>query len=151
LKQYFSSIDPSWESIYYPDRRGETIEGVHNRCDEFLSAIISRIERHPTLGQHKNILLVSHAATCAAMVRCLVADRQLPIRVGTCSLSVLERGEGTKWEPRGTLARADFLPNGVERDWGFEDAEIKQGEVVADPGIPGDEKLGFWGLVPEKS
>lgn len=151
LKQYFPLIDPSWESIYYPDRHGETIEGVHERCDEFLSALISRIERHPTLSQHKTILLVSHAATIAAIIRSLLGNRQLPIRVGTCSLSVLERDEDAKWRARGTLAGAEFLPKGVERDWGFEDAEIKFGEVIEDRGIAGAEDPGFTGLVPEKS
>ncbi|KAF8682437.1 Phosphoglycerate mutase-like protein [Rhizoctonia solani] len=155
LKQYFPSIDPSWESIYYPDRHGETVKGVHDRCAEFLDALVARIEQHPTLSKHKSILLVSHAATCAALVRHLVNDRELPIRVGTCTLSILERNnnssDGPKWIPQGTLAGADFLPGGVERDWGFEDAIIKHGEVIGDPGVVQKEDPGFSGLVPDKA
>ncbi|GAB1517193.1 C6 zinc cluster transcription factor-like protein [Rhizoctonia solani] len=155
LKQYFPSIDPSWESIYYPDRHGETVKGVHDRCAEFLDALVARIEQHPTLSKHKSILLVSHAATCAALVRHLVNDRELPIRVGTCTLSILERNnnssDGSKWIPQGTLAGADFLPGGVERDWGFEDAIIKHGEVIGDPGVVQKEDPGFSGLVPDKA
>ncbi|CAE6534147.1 unnamed protein product [Rhizoctonia solani] len=152
LKQYFPSIDPSWESIYYPDRRGETVKGVHDRCAEFLDAFITRIENHPTFGAHKNILLVSHAATCAALVRCLVNDRELPIRVGTCSLSILERTEDDRWVPQGELAEAKFLPGGVERDWGFEDAIYKDDKVIDDPGVYLEEEdSGFKGLVPDKA
>ncbi|CAE7221129.1 unnamed protein product [Rhizoctonia solani] len=154
LKQYFPSIDPSWESIYYPDRRGETIKGVHDRCGDFLDALVARIENHPILGKHKNILLVSHAATCAALVRHLVNDRALPIRVGTCTLSILERGDSDdQWVPRGELAGADFLPGGVERDWGFEDAVYKDDQVIEDPGVCHDEgeDPGFSGLVPDKA
>ncbi|KAF8711063.1 Phosphoglycerate mutase-like protein, partial [Rhizoctonia solani] len=155
LKQYFPSIDPSWESIYYPDRHGETVKGVHDRCAEFLDALVARIEQHPTLSKHKSILLVSHAATCAALVRHLVNDRELPIRVGTCTLSILKRNnnssDGPKWIPQGTLAGADFLPGGVERDWGFEDAIIKHGEVIGDPGVVQKEDPGFSGLVPDKA
>ncbi|CAE6503400.1 unnamed protein product [Rhizoctonia solani] len=154
LKQYFPSIDPSWESIYYPDRRGETIKGVHDRCGDFLDALVARIENHPILGKHKNILLVSHAATCAALVRHLVNDRALPIRVGTCTLSIVERGDSDdQWVPRGELAGADFLPGGVERDWGFEDAVYKDDQVIEDPGVCHDEgeDPGFSGLVPDKA
>ncbi|CUA72244.1 putative protein YNL108C [Saccharomyces cerevisiae S288c] [Rhizoctonia solani] len=152
LKQYFPSIDPSWESIYYPDRRGETVKGVHDRCAEFLDAFISRIENHPTFGAHKNILLVSHAATCAALVRHLVNDRVLPIRVGTCSLSILERSEDDRWVPQGELVEAKFLPGGVERDWGFEDAIYKDDKVIDDPGVYAEEEdSGFTGLVPDKA
>ncbi|KAJ1310426.1 hypothetical protein OPQ81_007159 [Rhizoctonia solani] len=154
LKHYFPLIDPSWESIYYPDRRGETVKEVHDRCAEFLNAFISRIESHPILKKHENILLVSHAATCAALVRHLVNDRQLPIRVGTCTLSILERGKdsGDLWTPQGELARGDFLPGGVERDWGFEDAIFKDDEVIEDPGVGYvGEDPGFSGLVADKA
>ncbi|KAG8695583.1 hypothetical protein FRC08_007687 [Ceratobasidium sp. 394] len=156
LQQYFSLIDTSWESIYLPDRRGETIEGVHARCDDTLRALVSRIEQHPTLKVHKNILLVSHAAPIIALVRSLVGDKHLPLRVGTCTLSTLNRVgvEGFQWEAEGVLARGDFMPNGVERDWGFEDVQLdERGSVINDGGIPGteNEDPGFSGLVPEKS
>ncbi|KAH7340239.1 histidine phosphatase superfamily [Rhizoctonia solani] len=155
LKQYFPLIDTSWESIYYPDRRGETVKGVHDRCGEFLDALIARIEGHPTLSKHNSILLVSHAATCAALVRHLVKDRELPLRVGTCTLSILERGgdSGDQWVPQGDLAGAKFLPGGVERDWGFEDAIFKDDQVIEDPGVcqDEDEDSGFSGLVPDKA
>ncbi|KEP50780.1 histidine phosphatase family (branch 1) protein [Rhizoctonia solani 123E] len=155
LKQYFPLIDPSWESIYYPDRRGETVRGVHDRCAEFLGALVTRIENHPTLNKHKNILLVSHAATCAALVRYLVNDRELPIRVGTCTLSILKRGGDSddQWIPQGDLAGGNFLPGGVERDWGFEDAIFKDDQVIEDPGVCPDEveNAGFSGLVPDKA
>lgn len=128
------------------------MQGVHDRCEEFLNALVSRIERHPTLSHHQNILLVSHAATCAAMARVLIGDRELPLRVGTCTLSILQQS-GAGWKACGTLAGAEFLPGGVERDWGFEDVVIdpESGEVISDAGGTEDEDPGFTGLVPEKS
>ncbi|KAG8696276.1 hypothetical protein FRC09_008611 [Ceratobasidium sp. 395] len=98
-------------------------------------------------------MLVSHAATAIALVRSLVGDKRLPLRVGTCTLSTLNRAEGSQWESEGVLAGADFLPNGVERDWGFEDVQLDEhGSVVNDRGIPGteNEDPGFSGIVPEK-
>ncbi|QRV86103.1 histidine phosphatase family containing protein [Ceratobasidium sp. AG-Ba] len=156
LQQYFPSIDASWESICFPDQRGETVEGVHKRCSDYLRALVSRIEQHPTLKMHKNIMFVSHAATAIALVRSLVGDKQLPLRVGTCTLSTLNRvGKGGfQWEAEGVLAGGEFLPNGVERDWGFEDVQLDEsGSVINDIGIRGteNEDPGFSGIVPEKS
>ncbi|KAF8758414.1 Phosphoglycerate mutase-like protein [Rhizoctonia solani] len=139
LKQYFPSIDPSWESIYYPDRHGETVKGVHDRCAEFLDALVARIEQHPTLSKHKSILLVSHAATCAALVRHLVNDRELPIR----RWAQVDSSRNPCW--------GRLFTGGVERDWGFEDAIIKHGEVIGDPGVVQKEDPGFSGLVPDKA
>lgn len=112
---------------------------------------MSRLGQHPTLKEHKNILLVSHAATVIALVHSLLGDDNIPLRVGTCSLSTLEWEEGEGWEARGILADGSFLENGVERDWGFEDVVIKRGEVIEDPGVEYEEDPGFSGIVPEKS
>ncbi|KAF8610131.1 phosphoglycerate mutase-like protein [Ceratobasidium sp. AG-I] len=153
LHQYFPLIDSAtWDSICYPDRRGETFGAVHNRCTDFLNAFISRLEKHPTLKVHRNIMLVSHAATTIALVHSLLRDDSIPLRVGTCTLSTLERGEREGWEAVGTLADGSFLENGVERDWGFQDEMIRPGDVIEDPGL-GDteEDPGFSGIVPEKS
>lgn len=40
-----------------------------------------------------------------------------------------------------SCADASFLPNGPERDWGFADIEISEGEVVHDLGEQGTEHL----------
>ncbi|KAF8610132.1 phosphoglycerate mutase-like protein [Ceratobasidium sp. AG-I] len=150
LLQYFPLIDTAaWDSICYPDRRGETIQAVHTRCTDFLDALISRIEKHPTLKEHKNIMLVSHAATSIALVHSLLKDDTIPLRVGTCTVSTIERGKRGGWEAVGTLADGSFLEKGVERDWGFEDVVIRQGEVVEDPGVKKEEDPGFSGIVPE--
>jgi transcription factor C subunit 7 len=117
------------------------MEGFHTRCHDFVSAFIPRIERHPTLKRHKNIMLVSHAATTIALVKSLVGNRKLPLRVGTCTLSTLARvgKEGIQWEGK-VLGRGDFLPNGVERDWGFEDSVFGGDDWIFSRGVPGTSK-----------
>lgn len=87
------------------------------------------------------------------------------MRVGCCSLSILvpkldaERSRCSSRFPSLPLAEndevsgnagvgqwkliqsatADFLPNGAERDWGFEDIEVEAGEVINDMGERGTE------------
>ena len=92
---------------------------------------MSHIENnHPG---HRRILLVSHAATCIALIRELVGDRDLPLRVGCCSLTEVKRKPAADgilgaWEPV-KLANGDHLAEGASRDWGFEDILIKDGKV----------------------
>ena len=132
LRSYFPQIDPSWSSIWYPSRKGELVDEVHDRaggCIELLHSVIER--RFP--GHHRRILLVSHAATVIALTRELVGDRELPLRIGCCSLTVLQRKPG-RTDVRGAyeavkLGSGDHLERGVSRDWGFEDILIKDGKV----------------------
>jgi transcription factor C subunit 7 len=119
------------------------------------------------LGRHKNILFIGHAASVIVMARELVGDRHLAMRAGCCSLSTLvpkldvkrssylltpsisassnrartlsNAGVG-QWDLI-VNAAADFLPNGAERDWGFEDIEVAAGEVVNDIGERGTENM----------
>jgi len=127
-----------------PSRKGESVEQVHDRCHGFLDAFIPRVEQLGG-GRHKKILLVSHAATVIALARELIGDRNLHIRVACCSLTtVIRKPEDSAqalgvWESRG-LAEGDFLRGGLERDWGFEDIELNNHEVVKDPGVPGTER-----------
>jgi len=103
---------------------------VHDRTAAFLDAFIPRVEnRFP----HKNILLVTHAATAITLVRELVGDRALSFRAGCCVLSTLTRERGDKsvlgkWTPV-ELGTGHFLTGGVQRDWGFEDVVLVDGEV----------------------
>jgi len=119
------------------------------------------------LGRHKNILFVGHAASVIVMARELVGDRHLAMRAGCCSLSTLVPKLGAERSSYSltpsllafpdkdrTLsnagvgqwdlivnATAHFLPNGAERDWGFEDIEVAAGEVVNDIGERGTEDM----------
>ncbi|KAJ3894984.1 histidine phosphatase superfamily [Lentinula edodes] len=141
LKAYISEIDSdAWSSIYYPTRKGEDVDQIHERAHSVLSDLISEVEsRFPN---HKRVLLVSHAATVIALARDLAGDRELPLRVGCCTLSEFSRkvgGAGSgSWEVK-KLAEAEFLTGGVQRDWGLEDIQIADGKVIEDPGIPGSE------------
>ncbi|KAK7463616.1 C6 zinc cluster transcription factor-like protein [Stygiomarasmius scandens] len=141
LKSYFPEIDAeTWSPIYYPTRKGEDVQQVHDRIDEFLVHFVPYVENK---FQHKRILLVSHAATVIALARELLGQRDLGLRVGCCSLSEFVRKPGATnvlggWEAK-RLAEAEFLTGGVQRDWGFEDIEIENGKVVNDSGEPGTE------------
>lgn len=151
---------------------------MHVRTSSFLHAFFARFDlaalgapiasdRELDLGRHKNILLVGHAASVITLARELSGERDLALRVGCCSLSILVPKAGAKRFtyrlPSGSAssptphathtegnallgewdltlnASADFLPNGIERDWGFEDIEIDSGEVISDFGEKGTE------------
>lgn len=132
LKSYFSQIDPSWSSIWYPSRKGELVEEVHDRVGGCLEVLHPQLERKFP-GQHKRILLVSHAATVIALARELLGNRELPLRIGCCSLSILKRKQDRSdvigaYEPI-KLASGDHLEQGASRDWSFDDIVIKDGKV----------------------
>lgn len=135
LKSYFPEIDPEWSSVWYSSQKGEDVSEVHDRADGFLQVFVPELER-VYAGKHKRVLLVSHAATVITLVRSLVGDRQLPLRVGCCSLSKLVLGASFKgkhgvlgaWEAE-KLADGGHMVKGASREWGFEDIEIDAGKV----------------------
>ncbi|CDO75252.1 hypothetical protein BN946_scf184967.g5 [Trametes cinnabarina] len=142
LRAYFPEIDDSWKSIYYPSRKGEDISAVHDRANGLLRALIPTLERK-FAGKHQRVLLVSHAATVIALTHELFGNRELPLRVGCCSLTELRREPGESrtvgcWVAE-RLADGAHLREGATRDWGFEDAIIRDGQVINDSGQPGTE------------
>ena len=131
LKRYFSTIDTTHHSIYYPSRKGESVSGLHERTNEFMDALLPYVSE--TTGA-KRILLVSHAATCITMCKYFSGDADLPLRYGCCTLSEARRaGDGKGW----VLKRAGdgtFMAKGVQRDWGLEDVVMDGDEVIHEPG-----------------
>jgi len=143
LRAWFPEIDDSWSSLWYPSRKGEDVEQCHERANGCLSALIPEVDRR-FAGQHKRILLVSHAATTIALTRELVGDRALAVRVGCCTLTELARQRDSSkavggWEIK-RLADGSHLKDGSLRDWGFEDVVVTNGKVVEDPGSSGTEQ-----------
>jgi len=130
LKPFFSEIDPSWSSIWYPPRTGEDVEEIHNRVDGFLDAFVIELERRFP-REHQRILLVSHAATVVALARTLLGDRLLSLRIGCCSLSEFVHVPGNaKWTWKAErLADGAHLKDGSQREWGFPDIEVMGGKV----------------------
>ncbi|KAH7883632.1 phosphoglycerate mutase-like protein [Phlebopus sp. FC_14] len=142
LRSYFAEIDPSWSSVWYPSRKGEDVEEVHARAFGFLKIFIPEIEGRCGI-KHKNILLISHAATIIALCRGLLMQPNLPLRIGCCSISEFFRnsdvvGAREAWHVK-ILADGRHLRDGASRDWGFEDIEIANGKVINDTGMPGTE------------
>ena len=124
--------------MWYPSRKGEDLVALHDRLAGFLAVLIPEVQRR-FAGVHKRILLVSHAATIAALTRELVGDRNLLFQVACCSLTVFDRkdavaGESAQrtaignWTAR-LLGDARHLKDGPQRGWGFMDAAIVDGEV----------------------
>lgn len=134
LRGYFPEIDESWKSIYYVSRKGEDLPAVHDRANGLMRALVPHIERKFG-GQHKRVLLVSHAATVIALTRELLADREMPLKVGCCTVTELARKPGEPevlggWDVK-RLADGSHLKEGVQREWGFENAIIRDGKVFA--------------------
>lgn len=143
LKSYFPEIDAeAWQSVFYASRKGEDVDEVHDRAGQAINALVQELERKFP-DKHKRILLVTHAATAIALTRELVGNRELPLRVGCCTLSEFQRKADAKefiggWEAK-RLADGSHLKEGASRDWGFEDITIADGKVIDDPGQPGSE------------
>ncbi|KAL4069585.1 histidine phosphatase superfamily [Scleroderma yunnanense] len=132
LKRYFSDIEPSWSSVWYPSRKGEDVEEVHARVNGFLDLFVPEVEAR-FAGDHKNILLVSHAATTIALCRGLLGRPDMSLRVGCCSVSEFSRkpeanGIVGAWDAN-KLADDSHLKDGASRDWGFEDIMVASGKV----------------------
>ncbi|PAV22401.1 phosphoglycerate mutase [Pyrrhoderma noxium] len=147
LQSYFPQIDPYWSPVWFPSRKGESVEEAHDRVGGMLEVLHAQIERKFP-RQHERILMVSHAATVIALTRELLSDRELPLRVGCCSLTELKRKDGRdgvlgSYEHI-KLASGEHLEEGASRDWGFEDIVIKDGKVVEDLGEPGTENEQDW-------
>ncbi|OCF37715.1 hypothetical protein I316_00842 [Kwoniella heveanensis BCC8398] len=149
LAQHFpaNSLDETYSSTVYASRLGETIHGVHDRADLFVEAFVGRMEElYPDV---RSVVIFSHAAAVIALGRALTGDRSLNVIAGTTTTSLYKRktasptatssnssaGGVGEWDILWN-GRADYLPNGVERDWSFRDAVINKsnGEVIHDNG-----------------
>ncbi|KLO12352.1 phosphoglycerate mutase-like protein [Schizopora paradoxa] len=142
VKKHIEQVDPVWKSTYYPSRKGEWIHELHSRCGEVLNILGAAIEEDYS-GQHRNVLLFSHGAPIIAFTRELVGDRDLPLRIGCCSLTELSRKPGADstslvgmFEPV-RLASGDHLAEGAQRCWGFDNYITKDGEAVLERGTDG--------------
>ncbi|KAK0506153.1 hypothetical protein EDD18DRAFT_19635 [Armillaria luteobubalina] len=122
---------PTGTAFTIPSRLGETVDEVHARVETFLQDFL------PLRPKGERLLIVSHAATIAALVRLLSEERDMPVRIGCCSLSQFHKN-GNTWT-RVKTADGSHLSGGSLRDWGFQDIEVDNGRVVNDPGVPGSE------------
>ncbi|KAF9241329.1 histidine phosphatase superfamily [Melanogaster broomeanus] len=143
LQSLFPEINASWSSIWLPSRKGEDVEELHARVAGFLDHFIHHVERRTDIN-HKNILFVSHAATIIALCRGLLAQPDLPLRVGCCTLSQLSRkldADGaSQWDAISLASSAHLSDQETLRDWGFEDIQTHgNGKVIHDAGVPGTE------------
>lgn len=132
LQSFFPGlIDESWSSIWYPSRKGEDVDAIHARTAGFLESFVPEVEKRMP-STHTRVLLVGHAATVITLTRELLADKELPLRIGCCTLTDLKRKPDAPilggWTSK-LLASGDHLTEGIQRDWGFEDIVISDGKV----------------------
>ena len=116
-----------------PSRKGEDVGQCHDRTEAVLHHLVNEVES-TFKGQHKRILLVSHAATIIAVNRALLGDRQAPMRIGCCTLSEFQRksDKGSViggWEAV-RIGDGSHMKEGAGRDWGFEDIILSEGKVM---------------------
>ncbi|TFK30483.1 phosphoglycerate mutase-like protein [Coprinopsis marcescibilis] len=147
LQKYFSEIDKElWPaSVWYPSRKGETVGEVHARVSGFLELFNKVVVKTKGIDIRRP-LFVTHAATAIVLVRGLLGEPSLGLKVGCCSLSELHRKSTSvgKDEVLGAyvatkLADGSHMEQGASREWGFDDIEVEAGRVVEDPGVPGTE------------
>ncbi|KAJ9119872.1 hypothetical protein QFC24_005586 [Naganishia onofrii] len=174
LKQFFPDVlDEAYRSTVYASRSGESVSELQARCDLFVDAFVNRIEaEYPNV---KTVAIFAHAASVIALGRSLTGDRTKEIRAGCATTSFYRRKStstsdksaqpelqsngtshstvnGTK--STGTVGcwdclwdgRADYLAQGEERNWGFQDITLNaDGHVISDRGDgnpvkPGDDQ-----------
>lgn len=135
LQPFFSRIDPTWSSIWYPSRKGETLEDIHARANGFLQEFYQKVRKRLPPEERRRVLFVTHGAVTIALTRELFGDRSLPMRVGCCSLTELKRQrEDTGnsilgcYEPT-KLAWDGHIAGDALRSWGFEDTKMIDGKV----------------------
>ncbi|KAI9638251.1 uncharacterized protein MKK02DRAFT_22728 [Dioszegia hungarica] len=124
-------LDLSYDSTHFPSRKGELIRDLQDRADTFIEAWTGRVEE---MGV-RSVVVFGHAASVIALGRALTGNKYLDVSAGCASCSLYKRktpsttstpasasekdlppcGVG-EWEPV-WLGRADYLDNGVERDW----------------------------------
>jgi len=156
LQKFFPKIDPSWSHIWLPSRRGEDVAQHHERITGFISALLpcatkgprGRIPSGEKDGEHKCILLVTHAVPVIGIARVLLKDMMLSPQVGCASITELvwrndSGGEDGDWE-LAALAGTAHLSNGMAGQWGwdkFHGTEQLQG--VPGTENEGDSPVGF--------
>lgn len=149
LKAHFPEIDESWSSLWYPSRKGEEVEALHDRVRGFLTVFLPEVQRR-FAGTHRRILLVGHAATAIVLTQELLGER-VSFRAACCSLTVLDRkvGDGVPLVGGGWTARllgdGSHLKDGPQRDWGLEDIHFEDGKVSSITFA--DRSLGIYQLV----
>ncbi|KAF8893065.1 histidine phosphatase superfamily [Infundibulicybe gibba] len=121
LQSFFPEIDRCWSPVLYPSPKGENVAELHERAADFLSRFIPEVERQFP-GKHARILLVSHAAPIITLVRGLLDDRKLDLRVGCCSVTEVARRSScaSEWTTR-RLGDGSHLRDGAQKEWGFRD------------------------------
>jgi transcription factor C subunit 7 len=137
LHSFFPEVaTEGWPTVFYPPRKGEDVEAVHERASATLCALLTQLER-ASPNKHQTIVLFTHAATAIALARGLLDDRQREMRIGCCTLSTFQRNPDA---PKDTalgpgvwtaemIGSGAHLKEGAQRDWGFEDIQTADGKV----------------------
>ncbi|WOO82871.1 putative protein [Vanrija pseudolonga] len=138
LDQFYPGmLDEEYGSTLYPSRHGERVRDVFARAELFADTWVGRMDEEGV----RSAVVFSHAAIVIALGRVLTGDLSLQVSAACAATSLYRRKPGTlggagDWE-RVYDGRADYLPNGAERDWSWEQVGIEtldDGDTVWDEG-----------------
>jgi broad specificity phosphatase PhoE len=121
-ESYFNifTIDPSYQSVANPSS-DESYLDTHLRVLPFIKSL-------EKISQEGDILIFTHAITKIALVRGLMKDPNLNVRVSTCSLTEIEFIEDRRVLHQ--LCYVDHLPNKGEHTWGICPTSYQQKELA---------------------
>jgi broad specificity phosphatase PhoE len=119
---YFDTfkIDYSYQSVANP-RSDESYLDTHLRVLPFVKSLEQKC-------QEGDILVFTHAITKIALVRGLMKDPNLNVRVSTCSITEIEFIEDKRVLHQ--LCYVDHLPNKGEHTWGICPNSYQQKEIA---------------------
>jgi len=121
-ESYFDifTIDQAYQSVANPSS-DESYLDTHLRVLPFVKSL----EKKSLEG---DILIFTHAITKIALVRGLMRDPNLNVRVSTCSLTEIELLEDKRVLHQ--LCYVDHLPNKGEHTWGISPNSYQQKEIA---------------------
>ncbi|OLL22142.1 hypothetical protein NEOLI_005508, partial [Neolecta irregularis DAH-3] len=118
LKTFFPRIKENYQPTLIPALNGESMLQLHRRAEIVVKKLIQQIDEE---GDINSIVLCTHAATNISLGRALTAISDLEVRTGCASLGVYERqGDTDLWDCVRN-GDCDFLMNGEERNWWFDE------------------------------
>ena len=116
-------IDEDFYSEYLCDVSTEDPTQLAQRCADFIQYFLKHIYEVAVRSGNETttVVLVSHAATVIGMIRALLKNHQLPLSIGTCSLTQFTidySDTDPSWKME-MLGNCNHLDDGEQCAWGF--------------------------------
>ncbi|ODQ63828.1 phosphoglycerate mutase-like protein [Nadsonia fulvescens var. elongata DSM 6958] len=125
LAEIFSKdlINVDYNPVLFPSPKGETFEELKTRVRNFFTQFIRNLNENES--ELETILITTHAATKIILAKHLVGDENATINCGTCSVDKYIIKPDVQGSNPGDWicldqGYTDFLTNGEEMNWTFE-------------------------------